>query len=177
MIQKPKHFGLEELVCPHVYYKYGEMAWQFLDQKQLILLDWVRERLGAMFINNWHEDQWINSDYVQFIIEKTKAGLPIIETEEPVPDPALFSQRGLRCNICGLNYAKTQAGIIYVSPHFLGKGDDYDVKTMEAEEVRKWLIQHQTDIPYPIRLEKGVQWVHMDCEEAITGEKVQLVNP
>jgi hypothetical protein len=175
MIQKPDWFDLEELVCPHVYYKFWEMAWQFLDQKQLILMDWVRNKLGPTFVNNWHEPEYINSDFVKFIAEKVAHNLPIFVNEEPVPNAQLFSQRGLRCNICGLNYTKTKAGIIYVSPHFLGKGDDYDIQGKMPEEVRQWLIKHQSEIPYPIRLEIGVPWVHMDCEDS--GQKVQLVNP
>ena len=176
MIYKPTYFNLEELVCPHVYYKFGPMAWQFLDEKQLRLMDWFRNKLGPIFVNNWYE-HYLNSDYVTFIREHVAAGQPIIETEEPVPPAALFSQRGLRCNICGLNYAATQAGRIYVSPHFLGKADDYDVQGKMPEEVRQWMISNAAIILYPIRLEKGVAWVHQDCEEAITGEKVQLVDP
>lgn len=174
MIQKPQHFDLEELVCPHVYYKFGEMSWQFLDQKQLILMDWVREQLGPMFVNNWlHE--YLEHPFVKFIKESIRDHKPIFVFDEPKAPPALFSQRGLRCNICNLNYNKTIAGIIYLSPHFLGKGDDFDVMGMSAEEVRQWLIKNKSKIPYNIRLEKGVSWVHMDCEDS--GEKVQLVNP
>lgn len=153
------------------------MAWQFRDQKQLILLDWVRGKLGPVFINNWHEPQYVNSDFVRFIMEKVTSNQPIIASEVPAAPTQLFSQRGLRCNLCSLNLEKTNKGIIYVSPHFLGKGDDFDIQGRTAEEVRQWLINNSGLIPYPIRLEKGVPWVHMDCEEAITGEKVQLVNP
>ena len=176
MIQKPKHFDLQELICPHVYYKFGEMAWQFLDQKQLILMDWIRDQLGAIFVNNWYYE-YLDSTFVKYIRNSILENKPIFAFSEPSYPDTLFSQRGLRCNICGLNYVKTQAGIIYVSPHFLGKADDYDVQGMVAEEVRQWILAHQNDLPYPIRFEKGVTWVHMDCEEAITGEKVQLVNP
>jgi hypothetical protein len=176
MVYYPQHFGLEELVCPHVYYKFGQMAWQFLDTKQLKLMDWVRDKLGPVFVNNWH-DKYLDSDFVKYIIQRVQAGLPIFYNEEPPAPDQLFSQRGLRCNICGLYYQKTQAGKIYVSPHFLGKADDYDVQGRVPEEVRQFLIQHQTELPFPIRLEKGVPWVHMDSEEPITGEKVQLVDP
>jgi hypothetical protein len=153
------------------------MAWQFLDQKQLILMDWVRHRYGPVFVNNWHEPQWINNDFVKYILDAITSGKPIFFGDEPVAPDALFSQRGLRCNICGLYYQKTKNGVIYVSPHFLGKADDYDVQGLMAEEVRQRLIKDAAILPSPIRLEIGVQWVHMDCEEAISGEKVQLVNP
>lgn len=174
MIQKPQYFELQELVCPHVFYKFGEMAWQFFDQKELILMDWIRIKLGPMFVNNWYE-QYISSDYVTYIRENVASGNPIIVANEPVPEDALFSQRGLRCNICGLNYSATQAGRIYVSPHFLGKAIDFDCQGRTAEEVRQWLIANANSIPYPIRLEKSVAWVHQDSEDP--GEKVQLVDP
>jgi uncharacterized protein YcbK (DUF882 family) len=68
----------------------------------------------------------------------------------------------------------TNKGTIYVSPHITGEADDYDVQGMHAEEVRQWLIKNQSKLPYPIRLEAGVTWVHMDCRDA--GEKVFLFN-
>ena len=175
MIQKPKHFDLEELVCPHVYYRFGEMAWQFFDPRILELWDWVRDNLGPVYINNWAMPQWINSPYVKFIREKVKARKPIYPSEEPVAPTALFSQRGLRCNICNLAYAATRNGVIYVSPHFLGKAGDGDVQGKTAEQVRQWLRINALKIPYPIRLERDVTWVHMDCED--TGQKVFLFNP
>ena len=47
---------------------------------------------------------------------------------------------------------------------------------MSAGEVRLWLLQHPDRIPYPIRLEKNIKWVHMDSEDNFTGEKVHLFN-
>jgi hypothetical protein len=175
MIVKPKHFELYELVCPHVYYQDGELAWGFLDQKQLILMDWIRDQLGEVSVNNWYQE-YRNSAFVLYIIDCVNNKRPILVSNEPTPPATLLYQRGLRCNICGLSYAKTQAGIIYVSGHFLGKADDFDVKGMTAGQVRQWLLQHQEEIPYPIRLEKNTSWVHMDCEDNLTGEKVQLIN-
>ena len=174
MITKPKYFQLYELVCPHVYYRFGEQAWGFLDQNQMILMDWIRENLGETYINNWYE--YLDSDFIKYIIDRIKNKEPILVSEEPKPPDTLLYQRGLRCNICGLSYAKTKEGIVYVSGHFLGKADDFDVKTMSAGEVRLWLLQHPDRIPYPIRLEKNIKWVHMDSEDNFTGEKVHLFN-
>lgn len=174
MINKPEYFGLEEIVCPHVYFKYGERAWQFRDQKQLDNLDWVRLRLGPTFVNNWY-DSFRDSDYIKEIERQVKAGGPLnLKSLPPVPKD-LLSQRGLRCNLCSLNITKTQAGIIYVTPHFTGQGDDYHVQGMIAEEVRQFLIKNQAKVPHPFRLEKGVSWVHMDSRD--TGEKLYLFNP
>jgi hypothetical protein len=39
---------------------------------------------------------------------------------------------------------------------------DFDVTGMKAEEVRKWIKDNQIFLPYPIRLEEDVNWVHLD---------------
>ncbi len=46
---------------------------------------------------------------------------------------------------------------------------------MTASEVRIWLKQHEDRLPYPVRLEDGVDWVHLDCRNA--GVKVYIFNP
>jgi len=174
MIQRPRHFDLDEIICPHMLFKYGEMAWQFFDQKQLILLDWVRDKLGPMSANNWFHE-YFESDYIKELKRVIGNKEPVISKNLPPYSLSMFSQRGLRCNLCSLNLDKTSKGIIYVSPHFTGQGTDYDVKGMTAEEVRSWLIAHQEELPFPIRLERGVNWVHMDSRDA--GAKVVLVDP
>jgi hypothetical protein len=174
MINRPKYFDLDEIVCPHMFYKYGETAWQFFDQKQLILLDWIRSKLGPIHANNWHYE-FLDSDYIREIKDLILRKAPITSNLLPPNPYQLLDERGLRCNLCSLNITKTNKGIIYVSPHFTGQATDYDVKGMTAQEVRQWLLKHQDEIPYPIRLEKGVLWVHQDSRDA--GEKVTLVNP
>ena len=76
MITKPKYFQLYELVCPHVYYRFGEQAWGFLDQNQMILMDWIRENLGETYINNWYE--YLDSDFIKYIIDRIKNKEPIL---------------------------------------------------------------------------------------------------
>ena len=174
MTKKPEYFELQELVCPHVFFRFGEMAWQFLDPRQLILMDWIRKRLGPVYVNNWYEDH-LNSDYIKYIKERMTAKLPIIENDVPKPPQGLFDERGLRCNICDLVLAKSKKGIAYLSPHILGMADDFYVQGRLAEETRQYLIKNKNNIPFPIRLENGVSWVHMDCED--TGQKVYLFNP
>lgn len=124
-----KHFVLQELVCQDVYNKYGTMAWQFLDNKLLETLEFIREHLGKpIIINNWHRG-------------------------------GHFSQRGLRCNLCPLVRDKDTP---YLSTHIFGQGVDFDVKGMTAKEVRRWIIKHQHQLPYNIRLETDISWIHLD---------------
>ena len=70
-----------------------------------------------------------------------------------------LTQRGLRCNMCSLVAEKTRP---YLSAHVLGMAFDFDVEGMLAEEVRKWIEANKRDLPYPVRLESNVSWVHLD---------------
>lgn len=138
-----KYFGIKELVCPHVYEVWGENAWQFLDDRMLANLVFIREGIGKpIVVNNW-----------------AKGGE--------------YSQRGLRCNTCLLVIEKTDLRKVYLSAHIQGKAVDFNVVGMTAEEVRQWIIDHADEMPYPLRLERDVSWVHMDVRNKSV-EKVDL---
>ena len=133
---KATHFQLHELVCNHVYKKYGEQAWQFLDPRLIKTIDWIRDTFNKpITINDYH---WKGTD----------------------------TQSGVRCNICNLVKKKTDKGIVYMSGHQEGQAVDFSVKDMTAGEVRRWLKQHEDNLSYPIRLEDGVSWVHCDVRDA-----------
>ncbi|QZE15345.1 hypothetical protein K4L44_05800 [Halosquirtibacter laminarini] len=141
-----KHFELQELVCPEVYEKYGTRAWNFFDPRLLETLLFLRAKLNrAFFVNDWHYD-------------------------------GDLSQRGLRCNLCELVATKTRKEKVYMSAHIQGQAIDFDVKGMEAWQVRKYIIEELADeLPYPIRLENHVHWVHLDVRDQ--GSKIYLFNP
>lgn len=144
MAYRPQFFRLEEFVCPDVFKKYGEMSWQFIDPNLLVVLDWVRRTLN--------KPVYINTWH----------------------DGGDQTQSGLRCNQCSLVKEKTTAGEIYVSAHILGKAADFHVDGMTAEEVRLWIVANKSKLPCNIRLEKGVNWVHLDVEDG--GDKVVFFN-
>ena len=126
------YFSIQELVCPHVYDKYREYAWQFFDPRLLDTLLVIREAINKpIYVNNWDMD-------------------------------GNFSQRGLRCNICPLVKEKTALEKLYITAHSQGMGIDFDVKGMSADEVRKWIKNNQILLSHPIRLEEDVNWVHLD---------------
>lgn len=50
---KCRHFEIEELVPPEVYRTMGNRAWELMDDRLLMALDLLRDRYGAMTINNW----------------------------------------------------------------------------------------------------------------------------
>lgn len=144
-MNKPDLFKLEELVCPHVFAKYGTVAWSFFDPRLLETVDFLRHRLNKpIVINNWHKN-------------------------------GSFSQRGLRCTNCELFRKAINEGSLYASPHMFGQAVDFDVLGFTAEEVREVIISGQAALPYPIRLEAGVSWVHLDVRA--TDQKVYLFKP
>lgn len=139
-----KYFRLEELVCPHTFQKFGNTSWQFLDTEILHTLLVLRtEILTCPLIIN---------DYVF---------------------GGRSSQRGLRCNICELSKSKTIKNQLYLSAHCNGAGLDivFNPKgMMTAQEARKQVKLQKDKLPYNVRIEKDVTWLHIDCYD--TGTKV-----
>lgn len=68
-------------------------------------------------------------------------------------------QRGLRCNRCELVKEKSS---VYLSSHVLGKAGDFTCKGLTAEEARRRIIENAHMLPCNIRLEGGVNWLHID---------------
>lgn len=142
---KPEYFSLDELVCEDVFNTYGERAWQFFDIRLLVTLDTIRDRIGKPIFIN----NWMVHGQ--------------------------YSQRGLRCFRCDLVKAKIQADTLYMSAHCLGKGADFEVQGLLSEEVRQWIIKNRNWWPYHIRLERDVNWVHLDVFDGGI-DKVTLFN-
>lgn len=70
-----------------------------------------------------------------------------------------LSQRGFRCNLCPIVSNKQT---LYISAHMLGKAGDFTVCGLTAEDARNKIIQNAHLLPYPIRMEKNVTWLHVD---------------
>lgn len=144
MILKPDNFDLQELVCPDVFKKYGDFAWNFFDPRLLLTIDRIRTKLNKrVFVNNWQGG-------------------------------GSLDERGLRCIKCKLVQEKIESGKLYESAHLLGKGVDFDVEGLLAEEVRLWIAANKNVWPYPIRLERDVDWIHLDLFDMDNGQKVYL---
>lgn len=144
-----KFFKIEELVCKHVYNKYREdQIWSFFSMAALeTLLVLRRDIIKKPFvINNW----------------KSTSGN--------------YTQRGLRCNLCQIPKEKTRLEKVYMSAHCSGEAFDITVQGMTAEEARKMIDRQQTILPYPIRIESGVSWLHVDTYDVGNGKKVTYFN-
>lgn len=135
------YFNIRELVCPHVYERFKQSAWQFLSTELLSTLYILRTVVlkEAMIVNNWS-------------LHKS------------------YSQRGLRCNMCSLVKDKDNC---YMTAHSQGKAVDFNVPTKTAEQVRKLIKENIDKFEYPIRLEEGTSWVHIDCYT--TDDSIKLV--
>ena len=53
---KSKYFKIFELVPEHIYKKYGEGAWKFIDPRLIEMIDLIKEHFnkGTMTINNYY---------------------------------------------------------------------------------------------------------------------------
>ena len=127
------YFGIKELVCPHVYDKFREHAWQFFDPRLLETLLVIREKIGLpIVINNW-----------------AKGGQ--------------HTQRGLRCNLDAIPKEKTRLEKLYMSAHLQGMAVDFNVVGMSIEETHEWLNKNKILLPYPIRLEYRYNEIFSIC--------------
>lgn len=128
-----EYFSIKEWVCPHVYDKHREYAWQFLDKRLLETMLVIRERIGKpIVINNW-----------------AKGGQ--------------HTQRGLRTNISPLVKEKTALDKLYMSAHIQGMAVDFNVIGMTTKEVHNWLVENQIHLPHSIRIEENTgNWIHLD---------------
>lgn len=68
-------------------------------------------------------------------------------------------QRGLRCNLCALVKEKQTQ---YLSGHVLGCAFDILSKDLTAAQMRTLIVQQKELLPYSIRIEAGVTWLHFD---------------
>lgn len=90
----------------------------------------------------------------------------------------MLTQRGLRCNLCDIVKEKTEDDIVYLSAHHLGIGGDLSSPEMTAEEMRKKIEEKQDLLPYPVRIELKVNWLHIDCYDDIDNDnKITYFNP
>ena len=61
-----------------------------------------------------------------------------------------------------------------MSAHCTGEAYDITVQGMSAEEARQLIIKNKDNLPYPIRLEDGVSWLHVDTYDMGNGKKITL---
>lgn len=131
----PKYFQLYELMPPELY------------TYDMMVSEEARERAFATYFD---EKLLITIDVIREII-----GLPLICNT--------WFQDGNRKN-CGLRTQTCSVGAAQ-SQHKLGKAVDLICHKMSAEDMRKKIEENKDKLPYHIRIEKGVNWLHIDTKE------------
>lgn len=127
-------FDIKELVCDHVYRKYGNNAWRFYKQHAIDFLHWFRTEINKpIFINTYS----LGGEY---------------------------TQSGLRCIQCGIVQDQIKDDNVYVSAHLRGVGWDPRVTGMTTGQVHDWFYENEDKLPSPIRLELGVPHLHVDLD-------------
>lgn len=91
-------------------------------------------------------------------------------------DGVIYTQRGLRCNLCELNMSKTDSHNLYMSAHSLGKAVDLISPKMTAQQMRDKIAEKADLLPYNVRIERDVSWLHIDVYDAGNGEKITYFN-
>lgn len=133
LIEVKKYFKIEELVPKDVVNKFGQRSWFFLDTNLLHLILILRTKILKV--------PMVCNDY--YIGGKNQ-------------------QRGLRTNTSQL--VKSKSGL-YLSAHIFGKACDFvfSAKTgMTSVKARKLILENSELIPFNIRIEDGVSWLHID---------------
>lgn len=142
---KCKYFKLQELVCPHVYEKYGEKAWEFFDKNFLKDLDTVREVLGVpIIINNW------------------KAG-------------GSYSESGNRCTKCSIVSSNIEKGTLNMSAHNLFEAVDMKPKGLTIKESVEKIMDNSHRFKAIKRIEDPdytSTWLHVDVRGHHEGIKL-----
>lgn len=114
--------------------------------------------------------QFLDTEYLHTVLVVRRD----IVQEPMICNYSVYRQRGLRCNLCQLVRDKTNAGTIYLSAHVNGAGGDFTSPNITAEAMRQLIKKNKHLLPYNIRIEKSVTWLHIDCYD--TGEKVNEFN-
>ncbi len=135
-----QYFNIKELVSSRVYARDGEKSWRYFDTELLNVLLVARTKIFC----------------TPLICNNWAAG-------------GAIEQRGFRENLAPLVWSKTNAGVLYISPHSVGKGVDLVSNKYSASELRDLLIKKQELLPCKVRMEEAVSaptWLHIDTMTA-----------
>lgn len=117
----------------------------------------VRELVCDHTFSQWGERSWqfLDTAYLHnlLVIRRDILQMPMTCNHDGA------KQRGLRCNRCQLVKEK---GKVYLSAHVLGRAGDFSVQGMTAQEARSRIRNMAGLLPYPLRMEGGVSWLHID---------------
>jgi len=84
-----------------------------------------------------------------------------------------FQWRGLRSHLCKEGALKSQHRIV---EERLCNAIDFDVEGLTAEQVRREILNNQNipSLRFITRMEKDVNWVHIDCKPLDGQERIYM---
>lgn len=117
----------------------------------------VSELVCEHTYSEWGEKSWqfLDTEFLHnlLVIRRDILQLPMICNHDNA------NQRGLRCNMCQI---VKDSGKLYLSSHIFGRAGDFTVKGLTAQEARSRIRNNAHLLPYPLRMEGGVTWLHID---------------
>lgn len=117
----------------------------------------IRELVCGHTFSQWGERSWqfLDTAYLHnlLVIRRDILQAPMVCNHDNA------DQRGLRCNLCQTVKDKTS---LYLSSHVFGQAGDFTVKGLTAQEARSRIRNNADRLPYPLRMEGGVNWLHID---------------
>lgn len=130
----------------------------------------VRELVCPHTYQKFGEDSWrfLDTNYLQCLLVIRR---DILKVPMTCNNGTTFTQRGLRCNMCDLIKSKRA---IYLTAHAFGKAGDFSSSKMTAEHMRNTIIANQSLLPFPIRIEADVNWLHFDVMPTNASRKVYV---
>ena len=133
-----RYFKIQEFVDETTFSKWGENAWNFIDNRLIETIIVVRRDIlkVPLVCNDWCFG-------------------------------GSHKQRGLRTNLSVTVKEKTDKGVLYLTQHSFGKAVDFVSSKMTAEKMRELIRANQSKLPYPIRMETGTSWLHIDVMEMV----------
>lgn len=117
----------------------------------------VSELVCEHTYSEWGEKSWqfLDTEFLHnlLVIRRDILQLPMICNHDNA------NQRGLRCNMCQI---VKDSGKLYLSSHIFGRAGDFTVKGLTAQEARSRIRNNAHLLPYSLRMEDGVTWLHID---------------
>ena len=110
--------------------------------------------------------------YLCWFYQLENAGVPVAEVKLKAKTPGKTKLTVLNFREWEVEYVKP---ILEEVSYSLTVPADFTVRGLTAEEARNKIIQNAYLLPYPIRMEKNVTWLHIDTlpQHSIT-EKIHL---
>ena len=128
----------------------------------------IKELVCNHIYNRFNTQSWM------FLSTPLLHTLLVLRTEilnlPMVVNTSSLKQRGMRCNMCQIVKDKKSP---YLSAHVTGNAVDFNCNGVTAEEIRKSIAEHKDKLPYSIRLEKDVNWVHIDVYDNLSSNKIE----